>query len=195
MDRPTHTELRPADRLRIERAVWTLNAHLDNLPNRAKRARRRETRANLYAAAAEVGAAEAIRGLGDLRRLAAEYRTAEYGETGAQPSYSGAVVGLLLVQVAASAFMQGGTHAFVAGLLAAAPDATGTFQWSGIPYLTAPVTVTAVDGTQRTAGGAFTSLFYLLWLAAFVLGGRLWRLLPIWRRWRAGDAAAPAPGR
>jgi hypothetical protein len=191
MNPATHTGLRLVDRLRIERAVWTLNAHLDNLPDRAKRSRRRETRANLYAAAADVGAAEAVRGRGNLRRLAAEYLTAEYGETGPRPSYGGAVVGVLVVQVAASAFLQGGTSAFVAGVLAAAPDATGTFQWSGIPYLTDPVTLTIVDGEQRTFGAAFTPLFHILWLSAFVVGGRLWRLLPVWRRWRARDAATP----
>lgn len=195
MNRSARTDLRPADRLRIERAVWTLNAHLDNLPHRSKRARRREVRANLYAAAAEVGVTEAIRGLGDLRRLAADYLTAEYGENGPQPSYSGAVVGVLLVQVAASAFVHGGTSAFVAGILAVDPDTTGTFHWTGIPYLTAPVTITAVDGAARTVGGAFTPLFYALWLAAFVLGGRLWRLLPAWRRRRARNAAAPTPSR
>jgi hypothetical protein len=46
--------------------------------------------------------------------------------------------------------------------------------------------VTFVDGAGRTAGGAFTPLFYLIWFAAFVIGGRLWRLLPIWRRRRSG---------
>jgi hypothetical protein len=190
MDRTSHASLTLPDRLRIERAVWTLNGYIDDLPYRSKRARRHETRANLYAAAADVGVAEAIRGLGDLRQLAAGYLAAEYGETGPRPSYTAGLVCVILVNVAAVALVEVGESAFTAGLLAADPDISGTFHWRGIPYVSDPVAVTVTDGSSRATGGGLTVLTTFAWMAAFVLGGRLWRLLPVWRRWRSRHAPA-----
>ena len=60
------------DRLRIERAVWTLNSYLQNLPMRSQAAKRRELRANLLAASADVGTKEALRRLGNVRTIAAD---------------------------------------------------------------------------------------------------------------------------
>jgi hypothetical protein len=49
-----------ADRLRIERALWILDASLASyLPWRLRTAKLREVRANLYAATADVGSGEA----------------------------------------------------------------------------------------------------------------------------------------
>jgi hypothetical protein len=170
------------DRLRIEVTVWRLDGHLADLPYRFRRTVRRETRANLYAAATDHGATEAIRRLGSLRRLAADYLTAEYGQTGPRPHYTAGVVCLLLVHWTVIGAVEAGQHAFTAGLLAANPQAEGTFTWPGIRYASNEVTVTVAEGTSRALGGAMTPLTYLSCLLAFVLGGRLWRLLPQWRR-------------
>ena len=70
------------DRARIERAVWTLDSYLRNLPRKSRIAKRRELRVNLRAASADVGAQEALRRLGNLRTMAAEYVVAEYGGPG-----------------------------------------------------------------------------------------------------------------
>ncbi|MFD0039966.1 hypothetical protein ACFVIZ_20310 [Streptomyces anulatus] len=183
MNRTSDPELNLADRLRIERAVWTLDSHLDNLPLRSKRAKRRETRANLHAAAADVGTAEAIRGLGDLRSLAAGYLAAEYGEHGPRPSYTMGAVWLIMVHVIAGLLAVAGKAAFTAGVRAAEPRATGDFHWPGVRYVINEATITLRDGaTGATAGGSWTPLVYLLSVIAFVVGGQLWRLLPQWRR-------------
>ncbi|MFI2373395.1 hypothetical protein [Streptomyces sp. NPDC018833] len=183
MNRTSDSELTLVDRLRIERTVWTLDSHLDILPIRSKRAKRRETRANLYAAAADVGTAEAIRRLGDLRHLAADYLAAEYGEHGPRPSYTMGAVWLITVHVIAGLVAVVGKAAFTAGVRAADPRATGDFPWPGVRHVIDEATVTLHDGaTSATVGGAWTPLVYLVSAIAFVVGGRLWRLLPQWRR-------------
>ena len=81
------------DRLRIERAVWTLNSYLQNLPWRSQVAKRRELRVNLRAASADVGTKEALRRLGNVRTIAADYIIGEYG--GPTPSWWAATFVLL----------------------------------------------------------------------------------------------------
>lgn len=68
------------DRLRIERAVWTLDQRLYDLPRKSRIAKRREVRANLLTAAHDIGAREALSRVGNSRQLAAEYRSAEFGD-------------------------------------------------------------------------------------------------------------------
>lgn len=63
---PTLTE-----RLRMERAVWLLDARLQDLPRRSRIGKRRELRQNLLAAAEAIGARRAVDRLGDQRALAA----------------------------------------------------------------------------------------------------------------------------
>jgi hypothetical protein len=68
------------DRLRIEGTVWALDQRIYDLPRQSRIAKRREVRANLLTAASDVGTSAALRNLGGSRRLAVEYRDAEYGE-------------------------------------------------------------------------------------------------------------------
>ncbi|MEV4920482.1 hypothetical protein AB0K47_27200 [Streptomyces tirandamycinicus] len=183
MNRAHDMRLPLADRLRIERTLWTLHSHLDDLPFRIKRARRREMRANLYAAAADVGTAEAVHRLGDLTTLAADYLAAEYGDRGPRPSYTMGAVWMISVHVVAGLVTQAGTAAFTAGVLAAEPRATGDFRWPGVPWFIDEATITLRGGEETAAvGGAWAPLVYLISVAALVVGGRLWRLLPWWRR-------------
>jgi hypothetical protein len=176
-----------ADRLRIERAVWTLNACVANyLPRRSRAARRRELRLDLRAAAADVGCAEALRRLGDPRLLAAEFVTAEYGDRVRWPQAGTGTLCVFLVVAVSSAVVDAGTSAFRAGILAASPHPAGTYRWPGIPYLSNYATVTFTHGHAATLGGAWTPLVYLAVLAAGVIGGRLWRLPTASRLWRAG---------
>ena len=184
------------DRLRAERAVWTLDLLLQDLPGRARRAARRDTRANLLAATAEVGPGEALRRLGPLRRLAAGYLDAEYGDSRwdgdhgntvrARPRLLKAIFWVFLAEFALLGLWWVGTEAFLAGVTAADPHATGTFHWSG-PGIGHDVDY--ANGTMDALRSSIDVRFMLAYLGtAFVLGGRLWRLLPPWTRRRRRPA-------
>ncbi|MEU6541634.1 hypothetical protein [Streptomyces sp. NPDC047000] len=170
------------DRLRIEYAVWRLDGFLHDLPRRSRVAKRREVRVNLHAAAADVGTTDALRQLGGLRRLAAEYLAAEYGDWDQRPTWTTGAVCMLVVQFGSYALIEAGRSAFTAGVLAADPHPRGTYRWAGIPYLSDDATVTFTATGHSSLGGACTPLVYLGMLAAFTAGGRLWRLLPPGRR-------------
>jgi len=173
------------DRVRLERAVWSLDARLQDLPRRSRITKRRELRANLRAAAAEVGIRRAVSQLGDLRGLAADYLEAEYGELWRRPSWYAAALALLLVDLFMLTLDHVGRSAFQAAITASTPHATGTFHWHGVPYLMSnDATFTYVDGKSSSVGGAWTPLVYALMLAAAVIAGRLWRLMPALRRRR-----------
>ncbi|MEU1408849.1 hypothetical protein ABZ471_42415 [Streptomyces sp. NPDC005728] len=184
-----HT-LTAIDRLRIEYAVWRLDSLLHDLRWRSRVAKRREVRANLHAAAADVGTTEALRQLGGVRRLAAEYLAAEYGDWGRRPTWTTGAVCMLVVQFGSYALIEAGRSAFTAGVLAAHPQPQGTYHWAGIPYLSDDATVTFTGAGHSSLGGAYTPLVYLGMLAAFVAGGRLWRLLPPGRRHQATTMSA-----
>jgi hypothetical protein len=173
------------DRLRIEYTVWRLDGLLYDLRWRSRVAKRREVRANLHAAAADVGTTEALRRLGGVRRLAAEYLAAEYGDWGQRPTWTTGAVCTAVVQLGSYALIEAGRSAFTAGVLGADPHPQGTYHWAGIPYLSADATDTFTGATHTSVGGAFTPLVYLGMLAAFTAGARLWRLLPRGRRHHA----------
>jgi hypothetical protein len=170
-----------ADRLRIERATWAIDYRLQDLPRRTRIAKRRELRTNLRAAAEDVGARQAVRQLGDLRRLAADYLDAEYGEVARRPSWTAAAIALLVVDAAMLVLSAVVTSVFRAGVVAADPHASGPFHWHGLPYLLSDQTFTFTDGASTTDGGAWTPLVYAVMLAATILAGRLWRLFPALR--------------
>lgn len=165
------------DRLRIERVVWALDQRLYDLPRKSRIAKRREVRQNLYTAAADIGIHDALTNLGDSRRLAAEYRVAEFGDT-ARPSWIAAAVFLLTGQLVLTDFLAEAASAFGDGIRAANPHASGTFTWSGIRYLQSSVTYTLRDGHASSVGGAWTPLAWAIWIIAAALVGRLWRVRP-----------------
>jgi hypothetical protein len=175
------------DHLRIERLVWTLDQQLYDLPHATRVAKRREVRDNLRDAARDVGVGEALRRLGGSRRLAEEFLAAEYGP-GPRHSWLAAGYFASLVPMLVLYAFGEAANAFERGVLAHDPHATGTFTWDGIALFQHAVTFTFTDGHAEHVGGSWTPLTYILWLAGTVLVGRLWRLLPWYRRRRA-DAA------
>lgn len=179
------------DRLRIERVVWALDQRLYDLPRKARIARRRELRENLVTAAHDLGVTAALRNLGDSRQLAAEYLSAQFGD-GARPSWFAAAAFLLTGQLAFTSLLTQAAIAFGDGIAHGNPQATGTFSWDGIAHLQSPVTYTFTDGHFTSVGGAWTPLAWVLWLAAAVLVGRLWRVVSVLRR-RRRDTTAPLP--
>jgi hypothetical protein len=174
------------DRLRIEGTVWALDQRLYDLPRQSRIAKRREVRANLLSAAADVGAAQALRQLGGSRRLSMDYREAEYGDE-PRPNWIAAALFLFTGQLVFTSLMSEATFAFRDGILATNPNATGTFAWEGIRYLQDNVTVTFTNGDARIVGGAFTPLTWGLWLVATVAIGKLWRLVPLLRKSRTAS--------
>lgn len=188
------------DRLRIERAVWTVDAYLSVLPQRRQRAIRRELRANLRASAAAVGSRAAVRDLGGLRRLSIDYLSAEYR---GRP-WPSLFKGLVWVVAAEALLLTAWLEAFSSYRdgLAAAGAAPGnyTVEW---PLFGFAGEIT-VDGAGDFAREVFTlsPLPFFAWLAAvYVIGSRLWRAVPLWwdrlrgrRAPRAAGVAGPAQG-
>ena len=178
------------DRLRIERAVWALDQRLYDLPRKSRVAKRREVRQNLLTAAHDIGTGDALRHLGNSRQLAAEYRSAEFGDE-PRPSWIAAATFFLTGQLLLTSLLSEAAMAFGHGITAANPTASGTFTWSGIRYLQDNVTYTFVNGEGSYVGGAWTPVAWALWILAAVLVGRLWRIASIWRRRRSTAGAVP----
>lgn len=174
---------------RTERALWTLDAHLASLPGRSSRAIRREIRTNLRASAAEVGAAEAIRRLGSLHHVASEYLDAEY-EGRPRPRVLKAVFWTLAVEGIILWSLFTGHAAFMAGVEAANPSPDGTFTWNGLAALGGEGDVSYTDGQVESFSYGLNQWVLLYLLAAFLIGGRLWRYVPRWwhRRSQAREA-------
>jgi hypothetical protein len=179
------------DRLRIEWTVWAFEYRLINMPHRLRVAKRREMRADLRAAAADVGTAEALRQLGSLRQLAAEYLDAQYGEHGPRPTFWRGITWMVLLLPIMFALEDLGKWSFLDGVRAI-PHATGVFHYTRLKFLGLDFTYTFADGRNIAPGWSLTvtsvELAYLL--AAFLIGARTWRLLAPWRRWRLRRADA-----
>jgi hypothetical protein len=170
------------DRLRIERAVWTVDALTQAAPDRARRAIRRELRANLQAAAAQMSAKEAVRQLGDLRQLALGYVEAQYGPGNLRPRWLRGVCWALGTEVVLLALTFATHSAFIAGVQAGNPRPNGTYSWPGLHLLGIGGNVTFHDGSSSAFSLSFSLWILLYLLAALVLGGQLWRLPVAW--WR-----------
>ncbi len=99
-------------------------------------------------------------------------------------SWFAAVTFLLTFQLLLTSLLSEAAAAFGDGITAADPDATGSFTWSGVPFLQDTVQYTFVDGQGTSVGGTWTPLAWALWLVATVLVGRLWRVPAVWRRRR-----------
>lgn len=170
------------DRLRIERVVWTLDQRLYDLPRRSRIEKRREVRANLLSAAHDVGTGNALRQLGNGRRLAMEYRDAEFGDT-PRPSWIATIYFAGTLPLVLNWVLFEAAYAFRDGILAADPHATGSYVWSGLRYVQSTVTFSFTDGQATWVGGAWTPLLWALFIGGTVLVGRLWRIpLAWWRR-------------
>ena len=176
------------DRLRIERAVWTLDQRLYDLPRKSRIAKRREVRANLLSAAHDIGTVDALRHLGNSQQLAAEYLSAELGD-GPRPSWVSAATFAVTAQLLITWILSEAALAFRDGITAANPHATGTFAWSGIRYLQDTVSYTFLDGKSHSVGGAWTPVTWATWIVATVLVGRLWRAPRMWRHRRQATTA------
>lgn len=178
-----------AERWRIERAVWMLDARLQDLPRQSRIAKRRELRQNLRAAADEIGVRRAVAQLGDQRALAAGYLSAEYGDYSRRPSWTATAAWIFVVELVMILIDHVTSTAFQAGVAAATPHATGVYHWPGVSYLVSDATYTYAEGRSTSVGGAWTPWVYVLMLGGAVVAGRLWRLVPRLRRHRPLESA------
>lgn len=175
------TTLTLLDRLRIEGRVWALDQQLYDLPRRQRVATRREVRSNLVSATQSVGLRRALANLGTSRQLAEEYLEAQFGR-GPRASWWSAGIFLLTGLLVLTSILSDAAQAFADGLLAAPPHPSGAYSWPGLPYLQSGVEYTIRDGRVDFVGGALTPLAYVLLAIGTIAVGRLWRLLPGWRR-------------
>ena len=169
------------ERVRIVSAVWAYDFWLDwrHVPRRARRDLRRELSANLTAAAAEVGAREAVRRLDGIRQLADD--TAAIDTTRARWS-AGCVMALAVaaVLVVVEVFA---ALLWADGAATAAPTATVR---GSMPFFPG----SSVTYAPSATGFAISVDLGWLWLAAALLTilavARPWRVL---RRRQAGPDA------
>ena len=169
------------DRTRLELFIRRLDWHLTDLPYARVRQIRRELRANARSAAAELGMRQALANLGQPRALAAGYISAEGRPLprylpGVAWAVAAAIGYSLLVQVYGFGVLDGQLYS----------HGTGPVRTS---FLGA--TVEAV----QTAGGFHFGVTMNAWLlavaaVAFLVGGRMWRLLPGLRGRRPSGSAA-----
>jgi hypothetical protein len=167
------------DRLRIERVLWTVDILIYDIRTRGRRTIRRELRANLQAAAQEMGAGAAIWQLGPLRRLARGYLDAQYGRVpfsrAGWPRSGGAFVFTVFVE----ALIFVGLSAFLAGVQAGDPAAHRTYVWNQLSGLgMGTFTARFTRGQLISFEGTLLAWPTLLGLvAALIIGGRLWRVV------------------
>jgi hypothetical protein len=169
-----------ADRIRVELLIQRLDYHLSDLPGPRRRQVRREIRANLAAAAADVGTRRAVANLGHPRVLAAGYLAAEgrplpqfrKGAWWAAAALAGYVWAALI---------------FATGFLDGAEAASGLDRRLTSSFLGA--TVEANPGPSFAV--TFNAVALVLPAVVFLLASRAWRALPPVRRRlaaRPGDA-------
>ena len=183
MTHPTFT-----DRLHIERAVWTLNTLLQDLPGRARRSACRDLRANLLASAADGGARAAIKRLGGLRLLAAGYLDAEYDDR-PRPRWLKGLIWALAVQFLFYLLGELGYWTYQ-GALIDGNAAPGTYHWArfGGWGPSGEFTMTHHGFISTLSIPFLPGLLYFL--ITFIIGGRLWRTRLPRRRPTAGFETA-----
>ncbi len=168
------------DRLRVERAVWSLDQQLDDLPRATRLSTRREVRENLLAAAHDIGTTAALRRIGSSRQLADGYLTAEFG-SGPRHSWMAAAYFAGLVPLVLTAALTETQNAFRDRVVAENATATGTYTWDGISHLQRSVALTLEGGsTTSLTGGDWVSqpLVWILWIVGTIVVGRLWPCFP-----------------
>ena len=169
------------DRLRVERTIWTMDTLVGDLPARRRREIRAELRGNVYASAAEHGMPAALRRLGNLRRLAADYLDAEF-TTGPRPRWAKGLAWALVAELILLVSAVSGATAFTTGVETTDP-AAGTYTWAplggGVRYEHL-VDATGFAGFNVEISGTGLLTLVLIVGAAFFVGGRMWRAMPPW---------------
>jgi hypothetical protein len=155
-------------KLQIESVIQKLDWQLEGrVPRSRRREIRKELRANLAAAAEEVGTEEAIRRLGNVRDLAGEYLEFETGKIHVRTGLYAALVAVVFLELLGLALLDGFREGFEAA------GGTGSSHYSFWPY-----SIEASAGSQSawSISIAWPGLFGVP-LLAFLGWARSWRLL------------------
>lgn len=162
--------LNMGDRVRIELAVRRVDWVLDGrVPWRRRRQIRDELRANLNEAAHDVGAARAVKQLGDLRILGRSYLDTYRGRLDFRIGMWAAIATYAAIQVVGIAVF----FAFVAGVAAAAGHGASYSFWSGLGPFGGVVWGPPAGGFEFV----IASPAHLLLMAAAFAIGSTYRLL------------------
>jgi hypothetical protein len=168
------------DRARLELFIQRLDYHLSDLPRDRRRLIRGELRANIHAAAAEVGVGQSVANLGRPSVLAAGYAAAEGRplpryRTGAWWAGGALVLYVWLLLVYAMGFSDGGEAA------------SGLARHIDTSFLGASI---QANGGAKSLSVSFSAYVLLLPAVVFLLASRSWRALPPVRRRLAAGASA-----
>jgi hypothetical protein len=159
--------------LKTELLLWRLDRRLrSDVPYGRRKTIRRELRANLAAATDRLGEPEAIRQLGDLDDIVAEFRAAAgRGETPFRPDRGLRAVIWTTLALLTLTFIRIPTF----GMVDTFDPHTGQQQWEwGVRYLW------LFHGDVRTStlfeGSVFWTAILLFDIAVFLISSRAWRL-------------------
>ena len=171
VDAPADAALSTADRIRLERYLARFAWAMQDYPGREYRRIKRELRAEITAAAADVGMAAALRDLGHPTALAEGYTATLAGR---RPRFvAGAVAAGMTV--GAIAFLALAYSFGVIDGLAAAGGGSASIHPLGVA-----TTITSTPNEisiEWTVTWQWLALYLGAGALAFILGSRLWRLL------------------
>ncbi len=167
------------DRLRIERVLWTVDILIYDIRTARRRTIRRELRANLRAAARDQGVGAAIRQLGPLRQLARGYVDAQYGEGALQPRWLSGAWWLFVCALVIEGLILASFSSYIAGVSAGNPGANGIYVWNQLAGIgLGTYKVWFVHGQVHSFEGTlFIGAPLIYMAAAYIIGGRLWRVV------------------
>jgi hypothetical protein len=162
---------RAISRLRLETAIQKLDWHLDGrVPRGRRRQIREELRAHLAESAQVQGPAEAVRQLGDIRKLAAEYLAVDAGRVDLRAGTWAAIIMFAALQAIGVAIFL----AFVAGVDAAGGH--GHYGYSAELIRGFGPFAGSVGGLTAYEMSFLTPAHIVLMAVAFLIGSRAWRL-------------------
>jgi hypothetical protein len=177
--------LRPADRLRRDWYISKVDFLAQDVPSGYRKARRRELRSDLAAAAADVGMAQAVHDLGPASVLAHQLKLAEGRKL---PHIWTGVIAFTVVSYAWAGMMMATTYALLEAARQLGGDRVVTVHAS---WLGTKVVVSSgphlLSGQLDPSGPTLAVLIVVSLLAA-----RAWRYRPAWLQRRLGDRTVKA---
>lgn len=172
MNPSSATHLRLIDRIRRGWYVTKVDFLAQDVPGGYRKGRRSELRADLTAAATDVGMSQAIKGLGPASALAHEFKLAEGRNL---PHVWTGIVTFTILLYAWAGTVVATVNALTSAAEQLAGDRTVTLHSA---WLGANVTVT--HGELLSAGVDFSLLTVAVFIVLSLIAARAWRYRPAW---------------